>query len=809
MTRNEFKSLCSSFPVVLDGATGTEMIKRGMPRGVCPELWALENFTAIADIHNQYISAGSNIVYAPTFGANEVKLAEYGLQERAQELNRELVKKAKANANGRAFVFGDISPTGMIFAPAGPLQLETAINIFKKQITALAEGGADGIVIETMIDFAEARAALIAAREAAPELPVMLTMTFEPGGTTLSGNPPESCLITAQALGADAFGCNCSCGPEAMLPIIQRLKKIATVPIIAKPNAGMPKLEKGATVFTMTPEDFGKEAVKLTAAGVNIIGGCCGTSPAHIASAATQVKTKNVIPPLRKSISAVASARGWHIWEKNSPVTIIGERINPTGKKALQAELRDGSMELVRRFAREQTAAGAAILDVNMGLSGIDEKQMMLNAIDAVSAVTPLPLCIDSGSAAVMESALRHYPGRALVNSVTAEPGRLQGTLQAAAKYGALIIILPVSETGIPATLQERTECIKKIFAEAEKAGLTKDDVIIDALTMTVSADPMAAVNTLATVDWAANEFGCHVLLGLSNVSFGMPERETLNAAMLTMAVAKGLDTAILNPSIESMRKSWMTANALTGRDKNFKSYLAATASATADSRSTAAAAGTSASKNNKSILYDAVLDGSAEDAEKTIRIMLADGCEPGDILNNILIPAIQEVGSRFGAGKIFLPQLIMSADAMAAGADILTEILAQNPGNTTDKPKFVIATVKDDIHDIGKNIAALLFRNYGFEVIDLGKDVAAETIVNTLKSSGASLLGLSALMTTTMPRMQETVEAVRNAGLEVDIIVGGAAVDEHFANTIGATYAADAMEAVNWAQKIISRKQD
>ncbi len=804
MNRKEFRSLCDSGIVILDGATGTEMIRRGMPRGVCPEKWASENFSCISDIHNAYIAAGSNILYAPTFGANEAKLAEYGLEDETDDLNRRLVEMAKANAGDRALIFGDMAPTGMIFAPAGPLELERAVEIFRRQAAALVAGGADGIVIETMIDFSEARAALLAVREIAPDLPVMLTMTFEPGGLTLSGNPPEACLITAQALRADAFGCNCSCGPEAMLPIISRLKEYAVIPLAAKPNAGMPKLVRGATVFSMTPEEFGANALKLAEAGVNIAGGCCGTSPEHIAALSRALSGVRPLPPRRRALSAVSSAGDWHVWRKGAPITVIGERINPTGKKALQAELRQGSFDTVRRFAREQEKAGAHILDINMGLSGIDEKTMMLQAIDAVSGVSRLPLCIDSGSPEVTEAALRKYPGRALVNSVTAEKERITATLRAAAKYGAMIIVLPVAESGIPADAAGRAACIREIFAAAEECGYAKEDIIIDALTMTVSADPGAPGATLETVEWAAGEFGCHVLLGLSNVSFGMPERERLNAAMLTMAAARGLDTAILNPSLPGLRLARLAADALLGRDDKLKAYLSdcADRAGDADEKATGRVAAAPPATGREA-LFHAILEGTSEDAVRLVGELLASGEQPGELLDGVMIPAIREVGERFGSGKLFLPQLIMSADAMRAGADVLSEAMAAAEDGKSAKPKFVIATVKDDIHDIGKNIAALLLRNYGFDVIDLGKDVAAETVVQCLRESGSRLLGLSALMTTTMPRMQETVEAVRASGLgDVKIVVGGAAVDETFAESIGVAYSATAMDAVNWALK-------
>ena len=515
--------------VFFDGALGTQLQGYGIAQGEASESWNKTHPEIITKIHRDYFEAGANIATANTFGANPLKI------ENVDEIVALAIANAKKAMTGNnQFVALDIGPTGKLLKPLGDLDFEDAVSAFAETVRAGARAGADLILIETMSDPYEMKAAVLAAKENS-DLPIFATFVLDENGKTVTGADIFAMVAMLEGLGVSALGVNCSLGAEQLKKYIPAIIKASSCPVIVNPNAGMPAISDGKTYYKQHANDFAAHMKEIADMGARILGGCCGTTPEHIASAAAKVKNMIAIPPVRKSISAVASARGWHLWNSSKPITVIGERINPTGKKSLQAELRNGSLDTVRRFAREQEKAGAAVLDINMGLAGIDEKSMMLQAVDAVSAVTSLPLCIDSGSPEVMEAALRHYPGRALVNSVTAEKSRLEGTLKAAAKYGAMIIILPVAEEGIPATTAERCECIKKIFAEAEKYGYTKDDIIVDALTMTVSADPMAALTTLDTVEWAAKEYGCHVLLGLSNVSFGMPDRECLNAAMLTI----------------------------------------------------------------------------------------------------------------------------------------------------------------------------------------------------------------------------------------------------------------------------------
>ena len=504
MNKKEFRELIEAGPVILDGATGTELVKRGMPGGVCPELWCIENPLAVKDLQEKYVSAGTKLIYTPTFGGNRFKLDEFGLGNRVHEINRKLAAMTKKNS-GKAYVFGDIAPTGRFVEPFGDLFFDDAVAVYREQAAALLEGGVDGFVIETMMDIQEARAALIAVKELC-DLPVMVSMTYESGGRTLNGTDPVSALVTLQSLGADAVGCNCSTGPADMLKVIKHMKEYARVPLLAKPNAGMPKLVNGITTFDMGHDEFASHVEDFISAGTGLFGGCCGTTPEHIASAANRAKCRKTFFNPAGKVSVLSSARRSAVIGGNGPLTIVGERINPTGKKALQAELREGKTAIVQDFALEQQIKGAAVLDVNMGLSGIDEKEMMLRCVKLLSRSSELPLCIDSTRPEVVEAALRIYPGRALVNSVSAEKERIEKTLPVAAKYGAMFILLPLDDNGIPSDLEKRKDIVNYILQEAEKYGYTKDDIIVDGLVMTVSSDKNAALMTLDLIEWCSKE---------------------------------------------------------------------------------------------------------------------------------------------------------------------------------------------------------------------------------------------------------------------------------------------------------------
>lgn len=803
MTRTSFHTLTEQRLIQLDGATGTELVKRGMPAGVCPEAWVLEHPDALADVQQAYAASGSDLVYAPTFGGNPLKLAEFGLEKRTFEINRQLAEISRRAVPGK-LVFGDIAPTGRLIEPFGPLPFEQAVALYKEQIRGLIDGGVDGFAIETMMDLQEARAALIAVRELS-DLPAIVTLTFEPGGRTLTGVHPVSALVTLQSLGADAFGCNCSTGPAEMAELLRELKPYASIPLVAKPNAGMPHLVDGETRFDLAPEPFAEAAVALIDAGANLLGGCCGTSPAHLAALHGRISSRRPLPVRQEKRGVVASPSSFRRLAPEEPFAIIGERINPTGKKALQAELRAGKFDLVREFAVEQSARGAALLDVNFGLSGIDETAMMRAGVAELVRLGSTPLCIDSTRPETVEAALRLYPGRALLNSISAEEERLKKVLPIAAKYGAMLILLPLTDDGIPETAEARLEVLRRILEEAARYGYTPADCAADALIMTISADRKAAEISLDFIEHCSRTLHLNTVCGLSNVSFGLPARATVNLAFLGMALGRGLNCAIANPSAPGVVDAVIAADALTGRDPRLDRYLeyhAADASGSPAPRQAQNPAPAELSPEER--LRDAVLRGRKEAVPAALDALLAAGKAPGDLVDSLLIPAITEVGGRFERKEYFLPQLMQSAAAMQLAMEQLEPLLRSADGAEQSGPVFLLATVKGDIHDIGKNIVALLLKNHHFRVIDLGKDVPAETIVDAAVEHGAAFIGLSALMTTTMPQMKVVIDLARARGVNVPVIVGGAAVDEAFAASIGAIYAADAMATVRRATELL-----
>ena len=807
MNRQEFRRLAESKILLLDGATGTELAKRGMPTGVAPEAWVAEHPETIAAIHREYFASGSDIVYAPTFGANPLKLAEFGLEAETEKLNEKLVSICRT-ANPGKFVFGDVAPTGQLVEPYGELPFETCVDAYKRQIAALVSAGADGIAVETMMDLQEARAALIAAREVAPEVPVIVTMTFEPGGRTLTGNPPEAALVTLQSLGADAFGCNCSTGPAEMAEIIRAMKPYADVPLVAKPNAGVPHLRDGKTVFDLGPDEFAAETARLVEAGASIVGGCCGTTPAHIAALKNAVAGAKAPEVGAKLRGVVASAQSFRRLAFDEPFAVIGERINPTGKKLFQAELREGKLDIAKRFAAEQTAQGAAVLDVNFGLAGIDEAATMRRAVGELVKTTPLPLSIDTVNPAAAEAALRLYPGRALFNSVSGEADRIEQVLPVAAKYGAMLILLPLDDRGIPMTADDRMKVLDRILAEAAKYGYTPEDCAADALIMTVSAEPGAAQTALDFIRTCHCERKMNTVCGLSNVSFGLPGRPQLNLAFLGLAAGNGLNLAIANPSAPGIMDLVASRDALLNCDARMERYLARFTPAQAAPAQTAAPVAEKPELTPCEELSQAVVGGRKEAALAALERALGAGAVPQKLVDEVLIPAITVVGEKFEKKEYYLPQLLQSAEAMKAAMAELEPRLLESRGDKTDGPVFVLATVQGDIHDIGKNIFSLLLRNHGFNVIDLGKDVPAAEIAEAAKKHHAAIVGLSALMTTTMPRMKEVVELFKAEHLDIPIFVGGAAVDGIFAESIGAYYGADAMSSVRLALEVVAKKK-
>ena len=553
--------------LILDGATGTELQKRGMPAGVCPEVWCIRNPGVIQDIHAAYRSAGSDIVYTCSFGANRLKLIQYGFKD-VREINRKLAVLARRAVGKKTLVAGDIGPTGRFVEPFGDLPFEDAVSIFKEQIRGLLDGGVDLFVIETMMDIQEARAALIAVRETTDHFTIV-TMTYETDGRTLNGTDPATALITLQSLGADAVGCNCSTGPDAMVNFISAMKPYATVPLVAKPNAGMPKLVGKESVFDMRSGDFASFGKQLAGAGANLIGGCCGTTPEHIKSLRDKISSAPVILPVRKSLSAVSSARGFKVFDHGNPVAIVGERINPTGKKVLQQDLLEGRTSVVRQMAKEQEVQGADLLDVNVGVHGIDESNAIKKVIHLLATTTPLPLAIDSPNVKTVEVALRVYPGRALLNSISGEKEKMKKLLPVAAKYGSMFVLLPVTDTEVPETAERRKIIVRKVFQAAKKFGYSKEDVVVDGLVMTVASKPRAVLEALKTIAWCTDRFRCRTILGLSNVSYGMPERKWMNVGFMSMAQASGLTMAIANPAERELINVKMAGDVFMQKDRD------------------------------------------------------------------------------------------------------------------------------------------------------------------------------------------------------------------------------------------------
>lgn len=838
MTREEFNTLSKGHILYLDGATGSNLVKAGMPSGVCPEQWILEHKDVMLKLQKDYVQAGTNILYAPTFTANRIKLAEYHLEKNMSAMIHELVaisREAAASSPGHTvLVAGDITMTGEQLKPMGKMELEDLIDIYKEQILSMVDAGVDLLVVETMMSLAETRAALIAAKEVC-DLPVIATLTFEADGRTLFGTDAKTAAIVLESLGASAIGANCSTGPAQMESIISDMVTHTRIPVIAKPNAGLPFLdENGNTCYNMEAEEFTEEMEILVNAGASILGGCCGTTPEFIRQIHDRFGTEAKATAARRpeGIRYLTSERITHSFGLEDGFFVVGERINPTGKKALQAQLKEGSFEKVIQFAEEQEACGAKVLDINMGMSGIDEKASMLRALEEVSGVTNLPLSLDSSYVEVLEAALRHYPGRALVNSVSLETEKFEKLLPIVAKYGAMFILLPLSDAGLPKDIDEKKEIIHKIYDRATSLGMSKEDVVVDGLVATVGANPKAALETLETIRYCkANGFA--TICGLSNISFAMPERSFVNTAFLTLAIQAGLTMAIANPSQELLVSCALATDLLLNKEDAALRYieyaggvkerreekeaelarklsLLESQGAASGQTSNAGSVEKSAVENGPQInemqdkLKTAVLKGNRNGIVKITKEALESGENPSELLNQVLLPAINQVGEYFDQGKYFLPQLIASAEAMKNSIEVL-EPLLQTGSAGEEMPVVVIATVEGDIHDIGKNLVALMLKNHGFHVIDLGKDVPQAKILETAREHHAEFIALSALMTTTMQRMREIVAAAKQEGITAKIIIGGAVITQEYADEIGADgYSKDAADAVKLAKSLM-----
>lgn len=787
-----------------------------MPVGVCPEQWILENSEVLIDLQKRYVEAGTDILFAPTFTASRIKLKEYGLEDHLEEMNRKLVALSKEAAKGtNALVAGDLTMTGEQLYPLGDLMFEDLVDVYKEQAKIIAEAGADLFVVETMMSLQECRAAVLAIREVC-DLPVMVSLTYNEDGRTLYGTDPVTAVVVMQSLGADAVGMNCSTGPEAMLEPIAKMAEYATIPLLAKPNAGMPELIDGQTVFNVEPEEFAEVGKKLVEEGAAIIGGCCGTTPEHIRALKEAVKGIPVKAPLQTKRRMLTSERKSVEITLDGRFMVIGERINPTGKKKLQAELKEGSLNLVRTMALEQEENGASILDINMGMNGIDEKEMMLRTIYEVTSTVDCPLCIDSSHVDIIEAALRIYPGRALINSISLEKEKFEKLLPIAKKYGAMFILLPLSDEGLPKDSAEKHGIIRTIMDEAVRIGMAKEDIIVDGLVATIGANPNAALECFETFSYCKNELELPTACGLSNISFGLPERTYVNTAFLTMAIANGLTMAIANPSQELLMNAAFASDMLLNKKEsdiryiermNFLSEKYAGMERVMVQKTPAgisAAGGETRKESTGSGVFQAVLKGNKEHVLEEVKKMLDGGAKPDEIINEHLIAAINEVGELFDKKKYFLPQLISSANTMKLAIEYLEPMLERS--NTEAMATIVVATVEGDIHDIGKNLVVLMLKNYGYHVIDLGKDVPADVIVDTAMNEGAKVIGLSALMTTTMMRMKDVVELAKEKGCTAKIVIGGAAITESFSDEIGADgYSKDAAECVKLVERLLA----
>ncbi len=799
-------------PLFLDGGMGTQLQARGLAAGEIPELWNLSRPDDIRAVHAAYLAAGADVIYANTFGANAAK---YHGDAPLADVIAAGVQIAR-EAGSAPLVALDIGPTGRLLKPAGDFEFDAAYDAFAEQVRIGAAAGADLVVIETMGDTYELKAAVLAAKENC-NLPVIATVALGEDGKLLTGGDVECVAALLEGLRVDALGFNCGLGPDKMRPYVERLARVVSCPIAVKPNAGMPKVVDGQTVFTVGPEAFAADVADLVAAGARIVGGCCGTTPAHIAAVTARLLRSPVGRSPRDRRDTCVISSGTHALEIPLDDTIIiGERINPTGKKRLKAALAEGDTAYVLREAVAQVEAGAAVLDVNTGVPGLDEAAVLDRTVQAVQGVVDLPLQIDTSDPAALERALRHYNGKALVNSVNGKEESLAAVLPLVAKYGGVVVALALDEHGIPPTAEGRLAIARKILARGAEYGLGPNDFVFDALCLAVCADATSATVVLETLRRVRAELGCRTVLGVSNISFGLPGRPHLNAAFYTLAMGAGLSAAIINPLSAEMMSAWRAYRALMGHDRSCEVWIAHAEELPTGSdgssqrparRAGPTTAGPAAGEDGVSALVAAIRRGLKADAAEAARAELAAGRAPVEIIDGAIVPALEAVGSGFEAKTVFLPQLLMAADAAGAAFDVIRDALAKSGSAPTKmKGPIVIATVKGDIHDIGKNIVRALLENYGFKVIDLGRDVAPEVVLETARRENCRLVGLSALMTTTVCFMEETIKLLHAELPDCKVMVGGAVLTAEYAAEIHADYySRDAMGAVRTAEEVFA----
>ena len=784
-------------PVLLDGGMGTMLQARGLKLGEYPELAALEHPDWLLDIHRAYVAAGSQILCANTFGANREKLRRTG--RTVEEVIPPSIALARQAAGGRALVALDLGPIGQLLEPTGSLDFETAVDIFAQEVRAARDAGADLVMVETMTDLQECRAALLAVKENS-DLPVMVSLTYEERGRTFLGHSPAAAALTLEGMGADAIGVNCSLGPREMPPLVEELTKWTTLPISVKPNAGLP--DPGGAGYDITAEEFADAMAALSQLGVKCYGGCCGTTPDYIAKLARALEGRTIRAIPRSVPAAVCCPTGVVPIDR---VRVIGERINPTGKKRMKEALRLGDVDFMLGQALEQLQAGADILDVNVGLPEIDEGAMMERVVKALQGVADAPLQLDSTRPEVLERALRVYCGKAIVNSVNGDEESWSAILPLVKKYGAAVVGLTLDKNGIPHSTQARLDIARRILDAALSYGIRREDVYIDCLTLTVSAEQEGAAQTLEALERVHRELGLKTVLGVSNISFGLPARPLINQNFLTMAMTKGLDLPILNPNVDTMMAAVRSYHLLMNIDREARDFIAAYGGAAVTTSIEGPRETQPAAQAGQKDLGAVVAAGLRGEAAAATRALLEQK-DPMEIVDQVLIPALDQVGADFEAGRVFLPQLIQSAGAAQAAFEVIRAQMPARPeGEQGDKGPIVLATVKGDIHDIGKNIVKVLLENYGYTVIDLGKDVDPEAVVTAARERGAPLVGLSALMTTTLPSMEETIARLRAAGLPCKVVVGGAVLTAEYAQKIGADfYARDAKQSVDVARQVI-----
>ena len=772
-----------------DGGMGSILQERGLAAGELPETWNITHADEIQSIHRAYLDAGSDIINTNTFGANALKFPD-NLREIVEAAVTHAKEARRQAGREDAYIALDIGPTGRLLQPLGDLPFEQAVALFGEVVRIGAAAGADLVLIETMSDSYELKAAVLAAKENC-DLPVLATVIFDENGKLLTGGTVDAVVALLEGLGVDALGVNCGLGPKQMVPIVKRLTEVSSLPVIVSPNAGLPRSENGKTVYDIRADEFASLMAEIADLGVQVLGGCCGTTPAHIRAMIEACKAKPFVPMAKKHRTVVSSFS--QAVEIGGKPVIIGERINPTGKSKFKAALREGNIEYILSEGLTQEDSGAHILDVNVGLPEIDEPAMMEQVVTRLQSVLALPLQIDTSNTEAMERGMRLYNGKPMINSVSGKRESMEAVFPLVKKYGGVVVGLTLDENGIPDTAEGRVQIAKKIYDTAAQYGIGKEDIVIDGLAMTISSDSGSALVTLETLRRVRDELGGHTILGVSNISFGLPQREIINANFFTMALQNGLSCAIINPNADAMMRSYRAFLALTGQDAQCAGYIAAYGSQPA--------AAPQAAADSAMPLGESIERGLRERAAEAAKAALQT-VQPLELVNTELIPALDRVGKGFEAGTVFLPQLLMSAEAAKAAFDVVKDAMRGAPQET--RGRIILATVKGDIHDIGKNIVKVLLENYGYQVLDLGKDVAPEVIVDTAVRENVPLVGLSALMTTTVVSMEQTIRLLREKKPDARVVVGGAVLTQEYADSIGADcYARDAMATVHYADSV------